>query len=64
MYNPNVTGFCLFLKKYMYMHMYVCIYIYIEGSVSSTENDINTLLVKAWTAIDKPIGHLEIRPIR
>ena len=26
---------------------------YLESSVSSTENDINTLLVKAWTAIDR-----------
>ena len=27
---------------------------YLGSSVSSTETDINTLLAKAWTAIDKP----------
>ena len=26
---------------------------YLESSVSSTEKDINTRLMKAWTAIDK-----------
>ena len=33
---------------------------YLGSSVSSTEKDIDTLLMKAWTAID----HMEIRPDR
>ena len=28
---------------------------YLGSSISSTETDINTWLVKAWTAIDRPI---------
>ena len=28
---------------------------YLESSVSSTKKDINTRLMKAWTAIDKPL---------
>ena len=33
---------------------------YLGSSVSSTEKDIDTWLMKAWTAID----HMEIRPDR
>ena len=33
---------------------------YLGSSVSSTENDIDTRLAKAWTAI----GHMEVRPDR
>ena len=29
---------------------------YIRSSVSSTENDINMQLAKAWTAINRPCG--------
>ena len=35
----------------------------LRSSVSSTENDINMWLVKAWTAIDK-LCHMEVRPIQ
>ena len=33
---------------------------YLESNVSSTEKDIDTRLMKAWTAID----HMEVRPDR
>ncbi len=37
---------------------------YLGRSVSSTEKDIDTRLTKAWTAIDKLFGHMEVRPDR
>ena len=37
---------------------------YLGSSVSSTETDINTRLAKAWAAIDKLSGHMEVRPDR
>ena len=37
---------------------------YLESSIASTENVINTRLVKAWSAINWFIGHIEVRSIR
>ena len=37
---------------------------YLGSSVSSTEKDIDTRLTKAWTAINRLIDHMEIRPKR
>ena len=40
-------------KNYSFIHHIYFIYIYLGSSVSSTENDIDTRLTKAWTAIDR-----------
>ena len=46
------------MEKYMYNMGHVCIFFlviltYLGSSVSSTENNIDTWLMNAWTAIDK-----------
>ena len=39
-------------------------FIYLGSSISSDENYVNMWLAKAWTAIDRFIGHMEVRSFR
>ena len=40
-------------SKFLFFRVYIWYITYLGSSVSSTENDIDTRLTKAWTAIDR-----------